>query len=456
MTPTQSYWGVQGWAVSTSVVSGNQCFEAFPPNNSTTVHHIIFANNIANGCGDGAFTTGSSGSAGVDYLAIIGNIAYNGAQDNANCYSGIDIVEPVNSDTLPGTHIYIAGNFSWGNVNPNPCGGGLPTDGQGISLDTVNGVEYSGQIVIENNISIFNGGTGIQSFLNTGGNPNAPIYIKNNTTYGNQTGSINANPCAEVNLNISLSTQVFNNLIQTGASTGCHQNIGIYTLGVVSPDSTDVVFTNFGYSAAGNNTIGSGTGFSFGPNNIFGSTPQFANPVQPPAPDCTGASSVPDCMAQVVSNFTPTNQNAIQYGYQKPNASMVFNSLFPQWLCSVTNLPPGLIAMGCLTASTTATGIGGIGQLSGNSLQTSVINPKQLDLFQAIRKGGAIVWSLSSQGVSTINPSNPTSDALLARVQGESFMDAVHIGDSSDAFQVKNSNGLIVFRVDSNGTSHGS
>ncbi len=131
MTPTQSYWGVQGWEITASVLSGNQCFEAFPPNNSTTIHHVIFVNNIANGCGDGAFTTGANANAGVDYVAIIGNIAYNGAQDNANCYSGIDIVVPVNSDTLPGTHYYIAGNFSWGNVDPNPCGGRLPTDGQG-------------------------------------------------------------------------------------------------------------------------------------------------------------------------------------------------------------------------------------------------------------------------------------------------------------------------------------
>ena len=122
MTPTKSYWGIQGWEVTALTVSTNQCFEAYPSDYTHTVHHIIFANNIANGCGDGAFTTGASApNVGVDYVAIIGNIAYNGAQDNAECYSGIDIVVPVNSDTLPGTHMYIAGNFVWGNVIPIPA-----------------------------------------------------------------------------------------------------------------------------------------------------------------------------------------------------------------------------------------------------------------------------------------------------------------------------------------------
>src|SRR5262249_51015876 len=117
MTPTQSYWGIQGWEVTALTTSTNACLEAYPPDFVHTIHHIIFANNIANGCGDGAFTSGASANnVGVDYLAIIGNIAYNAAQDNANCYSGIDIVVPTNFDTLPGTHIYIAGNVSWGNI----------------------------------------------------------------------------------------------------------------------------------------------------------------------------------------------------------------------------------------------------------------------------------------------------------------------------------------------------
>jgi len=362
MTPTQSYWGVQGWEITASVLSGNQCFEAFPPNNSTTIHHVIFANNIANGCGDGAFTTGANGNVGVDYVAIIGNIAYNGAQDNANCYSGIDIVEPVNSDTLTGTHYYIAGNVSWGNVDPNPCGGGLPTDGQGISLDTVNGNSYSGQIVIDNNISVFNGGTGIQSFKNTGSSPNAKVHIRHNTTYGNQTGSINASPCAEINLMYSLSTQVYLNLVEAGTTTACRVGGNpqpAYALAVMQPDSTDLLYNDFLYSAAGNNMTGGGTGFSYGANNATGSNPNFSNPAKPGAPNCGGSTSVPACMLTVIADFTPATAAAIPYGYQIPSTSQTYDPLFPQWLCTV-NLPPGLVTMGCLAQSPPSPTITGV------------------------------------------------------------------------------------------------
>ena len=351
MTPTQSYWGIQGWEVTTSTVSTNQCFEAYPPDFTHTIHHIIFANNIANGCGDGAFATGgSAANVGVDYVVIIGNIAYNGAQDNTECYSGIDIVTPVNSDTLPGTHIYIAGNYVWGNVDPNPCSGRLPTDGQGISLDTVNQNRYSGQIVIENNISVFNGGTGIQTFLNTESSPNAKVYIRQNTTYGNQTGRVNANPCAEINLNYSLSTEVYSNLIGTGAATGCQGAINIYAIGVTAPDQTDVIDRNFLYNGAGNKATVSGSGFVYGASNLSGTNPVFANPVKPSAPNCGSASNVPDCMATMIANFTPTAVAAKPYGYQIPSSTQTFDPLFPQWLCNVT-LPAGLVGTRCVAQS---------------------------------------------------------------------------------------------------------
>jgi hypothetical protein len=364
MTPTQSYWGIQGWEVTVTSFGGNQCFEAYPPDFTHTVHHIVFANNIANGCGDGAFTTGASAAnAGVDYLVVVGNIAYNAAQDNANCYSGIDIVVPVSSDTLPGTHYYIAGNFSWGNVDPNPCAGRAPLDGEGINLDTVNGNSYSGQIVIENNISVFNGGAGIQSFQNTGSSPNAKIYIRHNTTYGNHTGSTNASPCPEINLASSLSTQVYLNLVQTSAASAClvgGTSQPYYALGVSSPDSTDLLYGNFLYSAAGNNTTGSGTGFSYGPNNTTGSNPNFSNPVKPGAPNCGGSTSVPACMSTVIANFTPATAAAIPYGYQVPSTSQTYDPLFPQWLCTAVNLPPGLVTMGCLAQSPPSPTITGV------------------------------------------------------------------------------------------------
>jgi hypothetical protein len=351
MTPTQSYWGVQGWEV-TATVDGNACFEAYPPNSSTTVHHIIFANDIANGCYLGGFTIGQNGSAGVDYVAVIGSISYNAAQTSENCNSGIDMVTPTNSDALAGTHYYIEGNFSWGNVDPNPCAGGTPSDGQGIFFDTVS--PYNGQIVIDNNISVFNGGKGIKLLNNNTGTPNAKIYIRHNTTYGNLAGGIDslASDCAEIDLQAALSTAVYFNVVQTRPGDGCIlPTTTAYALGESSGDGTDTFYNNFIYSAAGNNTAGSGTGFSYGPNNMTGSNPNFANPAQPGVPNCGSFASVPACMSTVISNFTPTLAAAQAYGYQIPNTNQTYDPLFPQWLCSVTNLPAGLVTMGCLAQS---------------------------------------------------------------------------------------------------------
>lgn len=351
MTPTQSYWGVQGWEVTATYLPGNECFEAYPPDFTHTVHHIIFANNVANGCGDGAFATGASAAnVGVDYLVILGNIAFNGAQDSTECYSGIDVVTPVNYDTLPGTHIYIAGNFAWGNVDPKPCAGGAPTDGQGINLDTVNKFNYSGQIVIDNNISVFNGGAGIQSFLNTGSSPNAAIYLRGNTTYGNQTGSVNAFPCAEARFESSLSSQAYLNLLVAGTALGCSSSQPIYPFAVTQPDSSDQVFNNFFYGSGGNNTTGSGQGFAYG-SNVTGTNPAVANPVEPGPPSCSSYASVPACMATMIANFTPKNTSATAFGYQIPSSAASNDELFPQWLCTVTNLPVGLVTMGCTAKS---------------------------------------------------------------------------------------------------------
>lgn len=364
MAISQSYWGIQGWEVTASTVSTNLCFETFPPNATTQIHHIIFANDIANGCGDGGFGVGGiqgPPNYGVDYTVFIGDIAYNGAQDNANCYSGIDMIPPTNSDTLPGTHIYIAGNFAWGNVDPNPCGGGLPTDGQGPSIDSPSVTAYSGQIVIDNNISIFNGATGVQTFDNTGNTPNALTYIRQNTTYGNQTGSTNANPCAEININLALSTEVYFNLVQAGSNlcvTPGPVNRTEYALGSSSDGTSDVFHHNFIYSAGGNNT---NTSSALLVSNVSGTNPNFANPVVPGAPSCSSFASVPACMATVIANFTPTAAGAKPYGYHVPTTTSIYDPLYPQWLCTVTNLPTGLVTPGCVTGTAIGNATIGVG-----------------------------------------------------------------------------------------------
>jgi Bacterial Ig-like domain (group 2) len=352
----KSYWGVQGWEVSANNSSASFCFGA-APNYLTpvTVHHIIFANNVANGCQAGGFTTfNTSTTASEDYIAIIGNIAYNAAQNGSECYSGISIYQPIESDSLAGTHMYIAGNFSYGNVNANPCAGGIPTDGEGVILDTFDGDQgglkaYAGQTVVENNILVANGGRGLQVGNNSiGSGPFATIYLRHNTVWGNNFDrNQNTNAiCGELALFRAFNTTVTSNLAETNEATGCGEN-SIYAFYVWGGNGTDSVSQNWGYAVSGTTSSGSynSSGFSFGTSNTFGENAQFANAAAPGAPSCSGSGNVPACMATVIANFKPKVAAAASFGYQTPG-SAAYDPLFPQWLCTAS-VPSGLITMGC-------------------------------------------------------------------------------------------------------------
>ncbi len=59
----KSYWGVQGWEITTSASDTyGTCFMAQPNYVPAEIHHIIFANDIANGCSQGGFATVNHGS----------------------------------------------------------------------------------------------------------------------------------------------------------------------------------------------------------------------------------------------------------------------------------------------------------------------------------------------------------------------------------------------------------
>jgi len=362
-----SYWGVEGWEVQDTGSPYAACFGAFSPSGSPVqISHVIFANNVANGCQISGFSSANEDNlVSADYLVIIGNIAYNTDQGSVVCGGGgISIYQPVASDSLPGTHIYIAGNFSYGNVDADPCAGGTPTDGEGVNLDSLSGLNtkglspYSQQVVVDNNMMIFNGSSG---FVTGGtGNSSAPIYLRHNTLYGNSTDSHQNNgACGQLLLegypgdaaNVVNLTQVYLNLAEPSGATepGCGSNPA-YAYYVYNASSTDNVYQNSGYSVAGNNTgSSSSSGFSFGPGNVFGVNPSFTNPAPPGPPNCTNSLSVPACMASVIANFTPTNSAVVGYGYQIPSPNQDYDLLFPQWLCNVS-LPSGLVTMGCKTA----------------------------------------------------------------------------------------------------------
>jgi len=356
----RSYWGVQGWEVTTPM-GGTEptCFVVAPNwNNPVEVHHVIFANNISNGCQSGGFaSTNHPGQLiGVDYLGIIGNIAYNSTQGRGECFTGISVYSPIASDSSPGTHIYLGGNFAWANFDPDYCAGGPATDGEGMMLDELDASNqglwkpYAGQIVVDNNILIGNGGPGLQvDHNNAGSGPWATVYTRHNTMWGNNHDFTLAGLAhGEMLWGTVTNTHSIYDLEVTNLKTGGGGGLVAGLFVGDSPATSNGVSGGWAYSPWGINTeVINSSGFSYGSNNIFGVNPLLANPLVPGAPSCGGYANVTACMAGVIANFKPNNSSAKTYGYQQPSGTSVADSLFPKWLCTVNNFPSGLITKGC-------------------------------------------------------------------------------------------------------------
>jgi hypothetical protein len=352
----KSHWWVQGWEVQ-GTGAANQAVACYTvaPNTSTpaNIYDIVFADDIANGCeGSGFNQFDNSTTASVDYVAYIGDIAYNGAQGNVQCYSGFGIYQPIAHDSASGTHIFVAGNFSYANFDPATCGGRASTDGEGIIIDTLDfsqggGTPYTQQVVVENNIVVGNGSDGIEIFNNQAGGTHAPVYVLQNTSWGNMRDTHqNRLGAGELLINVASNTNEYYNLVQTSSATGLGGN-AIYALSVGTGDATDQVYSNYASGVSGNNTfIFSSGSFAYGPNNTIGTTVTFTSATVPGAPSCSSFASTVACMASVIANFVPTNAGASAYGYQQPSTTCVYDPLFPQWLLGI-GLPTGLVTPAC-------------------------------------------------------------------------------------------------------------
>lgn len=383
----QNYWGIQGFEVNITgtanatpsnvgTVTFGTCFEAGVPSAGRVVNHIIFANNVANGCANGGFVVFNSGTTGgADYVVFIGNIAYNAAQGAHSCTSGFSIYQPVKSDSVAGTHFFLAGNYAWNNINPSACNGTAPTDGEGIILDTFDfsqggGTAYDQQAYVTQNLVFMNGGRGIEVFNNQTGSSHAPVYVKYNTMYGDMLDNNQTGGClgrAELAIGYTKNTTYDHNIGQTRTGTSCSSG-ALFATTVETGDGSDVVTNNWYYSAAGNNLlIDASPGFSLGTGNVSGSSPVFTSipGSVPGAPSCGASVNTAACVATLIADFVPTASTSTNYGYQPVSNTSVTDSLFPAWICAGGSntsaalnslIPTGLITPGCGVA-----GGGGIG-----------------------------------------------------------------------------------------------
>ena len=344
MRVDQSNWAIQGWVATSSV---GTCFAA-TPSTAANIHHIAFVNDIANGCQNSAFQFSpyfANETFGVDQSAVVGVIAYNGAQGGSECFSGVSIYEPNNVDTSAGTHVFLAGIFSISNLDPI---GGCPgnSDGEGVIFDDWSNSQsstpaYTSQGALEQSMMLGNGSAGVQVFSTT----SALIFVKSTTTYGDYQSTNHAGTYNGEGLISSAKQSTWTgNIFQASLATQNGNAVFGFLVGTgaIQSDATNTVSGNYIFGVGGNNTSNQGTGFSFGSNTL--ATPNFVSTTIPGAPSCSGQGNVPTCMATVIANFTPQAAGAIGLGYQPP-AACTPDALYPVWLKGI--IPNGIITKPC-------------------------------------------------------------------------------------------------------------
>ena len=150
--------------------------------------YVTYRDNYVHDCGCGGFSMRTG-----DYFTFERNVAAGNARFNVYNCSGISVLQPRARDTLPGPHVVIRDNVTFGNECRQPflpMGFSVPTDGNGIILDdfeqshsyTTDGIKrppYRQLALIENNLSFGNGGAGIKSY------ETARVIFRNNTAYHN-------------------------------------------------------------------------------------------------------------------------------------------------------------------------------------------------------------------------------------------------------------------------------
>lgn len=195
-----------------------------PSKDSKLPHHVIVRN-----CTVHDFPGGGLSAIQADYVTFENNMVYNNAWYMMYGGSGISVLCPYNSDENSADYkIVIKNNFChtnktmipWNNIQKLSDGNGIiidinnrPYDG-GVIED---GKPYGGRTLVQGNVSINNGGSGIHSFKAN------HVDILYNTAYHNGTvvgyADIYSNQCTNVN--------ILNNIMYARADNACNEKPGV-------------------------------------------------------------------------------------------------------------------------------------------------------------------------------------------------------------------------------------
>ena len=365
-----SNWAIEGWQVS-GIGAGYTAFMPYACTSGTVLHHIALINDISFNLGQayGTNDCGMSGagktSPGSDYVAVIGNIAQNAAQ-NTICLAAIDGVGVARYDAIPGTHIYFYGNFAWANLVR--CN----TDGEAFMFDTLDGNGFAGTAIMANNIAWDSERYGIQVY-DQNINSNAPtVKLYNNTLFDNNNDTSGTARAVVGEINIQNSTgspflwtiSSYNNISKPNFATNASGEYVYSELVNAGGSNVTVGGSNSQNIFKGKQTACYGTTCDPGFNVVsYASGPLGTNTYSDPlftntsdllsnrngAPNCSSFANVTACMGwnantstltpdTPIYDLTPAASGVSKKGYQLPSTTCAANADYPAWLKGVVYL----------------------------------------------------------------------------------------------------------------------
>jgi hypothetical protein len=365
----QNNWAIEGWEASSPNASSVSAAYFFHDCTASVIHHAAFINDIANNSGAG-FSYGScTGSApGPDYMASVGNIAQKSNTNGPSfCGASMNIVTPQNFDTTAGTHVFYHGNFVW-----NGPGNGCSFDEEGFNIDSIDGLAYSSQFVVSNNIVFTQANWGI-NLTYSGKNASilTPMKFYNNTIYDNNVvgwPTVTSGWVGEFGGygdSFPWTIRFTDNIILATRATDPN-GVSVYALffgnnwsnTTVGGTGQENIFKgqrvtcDFNQCDPGNNISYGTTGTTVSAN--FYVDPGFANTADlitnhNGTPNCSGFMNSTACMGYNADTRTLTALSTIAdlqancancrgKGYQLPSTSCNINADYPAWLKGVVYL----------------------------------------------------------------------------------------------------------------------
>ncbi|WP_375471493.1 choice-of-anchor Q domain-containing protein [uncultured Nostoc sp.] len=177
-------------------------------------HHINILNNKVHDCGGAGISATEA-----DYVKVDNNTVFNNSWYTVNGCSGISMLNNWSSDNNQGYKIFVTNNRSYNNRMYVPwIVQKRITDGNGIIVDVSKG--YRGRVLIANNITYNNGGSGIHS------HDSQHIDIINNTAYLNQQSpEVQKKEKGEIYAGYSSDVKIFNNIMYAAPGNAVNSNV---------------------------------------------------------------------------------------------------------------------------------------------------------------------------------------------------------------------------------------